>query len=227
MELNERIASMRRRARWSQDQLAEALGVSRQAVSQWETGDSVPDLAKVIDLGRHFGVSLDWLAAGEDCPGPGPSNPAPHPTGGEDLPVAFLCRAKRATYAGHGAETTASRPRSHDLVYEEPGLVYYDTYLGAERFAGEEALWVDGVPVWGMNYVGRVLGPGFSGDFLKQALALVDEGAPFRGPGLHRAGEHTYHCRWEGDPSWFEGHEEIFYADGLVYEARFHGGVLR
>jgi len=227
MELNERIASLRRQARWSQDQLAELLGVSRQAVSQWETGDTIPDLAKVVDLGRHFGISLDWLAAGQECRVLTPAESATPTIGPPGLPVAFLCRAKRATYAGHGAETTSSRLKSHDLAYEEPGLVYYDTYLGGERFAGEEALWVDLVPIWSMNYVGRVLEPGFSGDFLRQALALVEEGAPFRGPGLYRVGEHTYHCRWEGDLSWFQGQEEIYWRDGLVYEARFHGGALR
>lgn len=224
MELNERIAALRRQARWSQDQLAEALGVSRQAVSQWETGDSVPELAKVVDLGRHFGVSLDWLAAGQECRATGPlSSTGPR---SEGLPLAFLCRAKRATYAGHGAETTASRLKSHDLVYEEPGLVYYDTYLGGERFAGQEALWVKREPVWSMTYVGRVLGAGFSGDFLKLALARVDEAAPFRGPGVYRGGEHTYHCRWEGEVDWFSGTEEIYWKDRLVYEARFQGGSV-
>ena len=54
--------------------------------------------------------------------------------------VSFLIRAKRATYAGKGAETTPSRTGSHDLVYRENNLMYYDTYLGGDRFAGEEAL---------------------------------------------------------------------------------------
>lgn len=219
MELNERIAALRRQARWSQDQLAEALGVSRQAVSQWETGDSVPELAKVVDLGRHFGVSLDWLAAGQDCRVLPPKESTEFPTG-------FLCRAKRATYAGHGTETTSSRPGSHDLAYEEPGLCYYDTYLGGEKFSGQEALWVDGQPNWSMVYAGRVLDPGFSGDFLKQALAQVDEAAPFRGPGLYQGLQHTYHCRWDGGVDWFTGTEEIYWKDRLVYEARFQGGSV-
>lgn len=33
--------------------------------------------------------------------------------------------------------------------------MYYDTYLGGEKFAGEEALWISGNPYWSMNYVGR------------------------------------------------------------------------
>ena len=72
--------------------------------------------------------------------------------------TAFLIRAKRATYAGKGAETSPSRTGSHDLVWQEGDLTYYDTYLGGREFAGEEALWKDGVPFWSMNYIGRVTG---------------------------------------------------------------------
>ena len=80
--------------------------------------------------------------------------------------VSFLIRAKQATYAGKGAETAPSRTGSHDLVYRENNLMYYDTYLGGDRFAGEEALWISDVPYWSMNYIGRVTGSSFSGDFL-------------------------------------------------------------
>ena len=45
----------------SQGDLAEALGVSRQSVSKWETGGSVPDLEKLVKLSQLFGVSLDEL----------------------------------------------------------------------------------------------------------------------------------------------------------------------
>ena len=75
--------------------------------------------------------------------------------------IDFLIRAKQATYAGKGAETDPSRPASHDLVYREGEYMYYDTYLGGDRFAGEEALWISGVPVWSMNYAGRVIGDNF------------------------------------------------------------------
>ena len=87
--------------------------------------------------------------------------------------IEFLIRAKKATYAGKGAETTSSRTKSHDLKYTEGDLMYYDTYLGGEKFAGEEALWISETPYWSMNYVGRVTGENFSGDFLKEALLHV------------------------------------------------------
>ena len=47
--------------------------------------------------------------------------------------IEFLIRAKKATYAGKGAETASSRPESHDLVYREDDLMYLDTYLGGPK----------------------------------------------------------------------------------------------
>ena len=62
--------------------------------------------------------------------------------------IDFLIRAKKSTYAGKGAETESSRPESHDLIYREDDLMYYDTYLGGDKFAGEEALWISEKPYW-------------------------------------------------------------------------------
>lgn len=139
----------------------------------------------------------------------------------------FLIRAKRATYAGKGAETAPSRPSSHDLIYREGDLMYYDTYLGGERFAGEEALWIAGEPYWSMNYCGRVTGSPFSGDFLKEALLRVPHDAPYRGPARYERGDWTYLCETEGGFDWFRGTEEILYRGASVYTCRFHGGLIR
>lgn len=140
--------------------------------------------------------------------------------------VSFLIRAKRATYAGKGAQAASSRPLSHDLVYQEGNLLYIDTYVGTERFAGEEALWLDGKPIWSMNYIGRVLAPGFEGDFLKQALWHVPPIAPFRGPESFEKGDFTYRCHYDGDHEWFSGHEQIYRGGVWVYECMFHGGKV-
>lgn len=98
--------------------------------------------------------------------------------------IDFLLRAKRATYAGKGAETPAFRPGAHDLLYREEDLLYYDTYLGGDLFAGEEALWIRQIPFWSMNYTGRVTGDDFSGDFLKEALRHGTGAMPYRGPDI-------------------------------------------
>ena len=141
--------------------------------------------------------------------------------------IDFLLRAKKATYAGKGAESPPSRPSSHDLEYAEGSLKYIDTYLGGEKFAGEEALWVNGNPFWAMNYVGRVIGENFSGDFLKEALSFVSEEMPFRGPAEYTNGEYTYKCKVNGDFHWFNGVEEIFLNGVKIYECLFHGGDIQ
>ena len=141
--------------------------------------------------------------------------------------VDFLIRAKQATYAGKGAETASSRVNSHDLIYREGEYMYYDTYLGGDKFAGEEALWVSEVPYWSMNYVGRVTGSNFSGDFLKEALLRVPEDKPFRGPGEYTNGDYTYKCSINGDYEWFQGYEIITLKGEQIYECHFHGGLIK
>lgn len=141
--------------------------------------------------------------------------------------IAFLLRAKRATYAGKGAESPSSRPASHDLHYAEGELAYIDTYLGGSHFAGEEALWRSGVPIWSMNYVGRVTGEPFSGDFLKDALRHGTADMPYRGPAEYAEGDYLYRCAVEGSFEWFSGIETITLQGRRVYECRFHGGSIK
>lgn len=78
MTLGERIALARKRAGLSQEQLGEKLGVSRQAVSKWESSQNNPDVAYVAQMCRLLEVSSDWLLLGAEsaqsaapvrCPG--------------------------------------------------------------------------------------------------------------------------------------------------------------
>ena len=66
MSLGDKIAELRRQRGWSQENLAERLGVTRQSVSKWESGASVPDLDKIIGLSELFGVTTDYLLGRED-----------------------------------------------------------------------------------------------------------------------------------------------------------------
>ena len=66
MTIGERIAKCRKEKNLSQEYVAELLEVSRQAVSKWETGQSEPDTANLIALARVFGVSVEYLACGEE-----------------------------------------------------------------------------------------------------------------------------------------------------------------
>ncbi len=65
MILSEKISMLRKRAGWPQEELAEKLGVSRQSVSKWEGGASVPDLDKILRMSEIFGVSTDFLLKDE------------------------------------------------------------------------------------------------------------------------------------------------------------------
>ena len=141
--------------------------------------------------------------------------------------INFLIKAKKATYAGKGAECESSRIGSHDLIYREDDLMYYDTYLGGEKFAGEEALWISDVPYWSMNYVGRVTGENFSGDFLKEALLHVPSDIPYRGPLSYTSGDYSYSCDITGTFEWFQGRETISYQGYEIYECYFHGGIMK
>lgn len=67
MELSERIAQVRKQAGLSQEQLGEKLGVSRQAVSKWESGQTNPDISYITAMCQLFNVSSDWLLFGEYC----------------------------------------------------------------------------------------------------------------------------------------------------------------
>ena len=66
MSFAERILYCRKKAMLSQEELASKLGVSRQAVSKWETGESIPDMNNLAALAEIFDVSLDWLIKGEE-----------------------------------------------------------------------------------------------------------------------------------------------------------------
>lgn len=61
MDLADKIIALRKKKGWSQEELAEKTGVSRQAVSKWEGAQSVPDLSKILLLSEIFEVSTDYL----------------------------------------------------------------------------------------------------------------------------------------------------------------------
>lgn len=64
MSIGERIASLRTEQKMSQNQLAKAMEVSRQAVSKWETGQSVPDSLKMIRLADVLNTDVEYLTTG-------------------------------------------------------------------------------------------------------------------------------------------------------------------
>ena len=65
MTIGVRVQQFRRAKGWSQKQLAEQLGVSRQSVSKWELDEAQPEIDKIVLLSELFGVSTDTLLKGE------------------------------------------------------------------------------------------------------------------------------------------------------------------
>ena len=61
MKLSEKLYSLRKKSGLSQEQLAEQLNVSRQAISKWESDVSVPESEKLIVISTYFNVSVDYL----------------------------------------------------------------------------------------------------------------------------------------------------------------------
>ena len=56
---------LRKKYGWSQEELAERLDISRQSVSKWESGASIPDLERIVGMSQLFGVTTDYLLKDE------------------------------------------------------------------------------------------------------------------------------------------------------------------
>ena len=65
---SEKIRDLRKKTGLSQEEFAEKLDVSRQAVSKWELGTAVPTADKLVDIADFFGVSVDFLMRDGDLP---------------------------------------------------------------------------------------------------------------------------------------------------------------
>ena len=92
MILADKIIDLRKKNGWSQEELAEKLGVSRQAVSKWESAQVIPDLGRVLAMADLFSVTTDYLLRDE--------NEAPTPAAVEDGASAWRKRAPSSPSAG-------------------------------------------------------------------------------------------------------------------------------
>lgn len=225
MELKDILQMIRKERKLSQEEVAEKIGVSRQAVAKWESGMASPDLDNLICLSETFSVTVDYLLKNDrDCSN---LNPRKGSIARGEL-AKFLVEAKQNTYAAKASkEEKSMRPSSQDYLYRKGDFFYIDSYLGGESFAGEEVVYQRNIPVWVMNYSGRTLSDLFSGDFLKEVLLHTTEENPFRGPSIYRSDRYVYHNTVIGELPWFQGKEEIYCGNMLVFECFYHGGMIR
>lgn len=222
MIFSDKLQIVRKSKGMTQEELAEKLNVSRQAVAKWESGMAYPDIMNLIQLSELFHLTVDYLVKDNECS----KTVVQTPVGDIDELIDFRSEAIRNTYAGYANNCQSSRPGSHDYSYDNGIYQYYDTWLGGEKFTGEEAVWKEGKAIYSMNYFGRTLDERFSGDFLKEALRNCTREMPFRGPEFYQSGEFTYKTKVAGDIYWFQGYEEIYCNDIKVYECYYHGGIL-
>lgn len=88
MTLSEKLQNLRRAAGFSQEQLAERLNVTRQAVSKWETGEGKPDIDNLLPLAKLLGTTVDYLlddAAAEPHAETPPQSPSQTESVGREL----------------------------------------------------------------------------------------------------------------------------------------------
>ena len=147
MIFSEKLQLIRKNKGFTQEELAEKLGVSRQAVAKWESGQVYPDISNLIQISNLFNVTVDYLAKDQACMLTCAENIAP------DIAnlIEFRLEANVNTYATYMNETESTRLDSHDFTYSNGSYTYHDTYVGGEQFAGEEAVWYDGKSQYAMN----------------------------------------------------------------------------
>lgn len=223
MIFSEKLQLIRKNKGLTQEELAEKLSVSRQAVAKWESGQVYPEITNLIQISDLFNVTVDYLVRDQECM----ISCADESNENIEQLIEFRLEANVNTYATCANETESTRLDSHDFTYSNGSYTYHDTYVGGEQFAGEEAIWYNGKAQYAMNYAGRVTGQMFSGDFLKEALRNADRKMPCRGPEYYQSGEYVYKCDIVGDFTWFQGYEEIYCNDEKVYECYFHGGLMK
>ncbi len=149
-----------------------------------------------------------------------------------DIVSVFLTEAHKHSYADkNAAKSVSSRLGSEDYHFEKGGLIYHDTYFGSRDFIGEEIVYKDDKPVWGMNYYGAILSETADKEgvysFLRKALMMEHgDGLPLRGPSNMALGGYGYKIAIDGDLARFSGIEEISHGGKTVYRCLIHGGLI-
>lgn len=148
MELKDKLQLLRKQNGYSQEQLADKLGIARQTLSKWENGQAVPELNNLISLSNLYGITIDRIVKENDeC------NISWCRNASMDINkmIEFLLVAKKNTYAAADNKLDSCRMNSHDYRYEDKsGFCYLDPYFGGECFSGEEVVWLHDIPVWSL-----------------------------------------------------------------------------
>ena len=136
MTLAEIIASYRKKLGLTQEGLAQRLGVTNQAVSKWESGQSCPDIALLPNLADIFGITIDQLFGREPQAAPAPAQP--------ELPWPDDNTLRVVLYAGHKYIGSGHAANEIHFCYEGPVQnlhsevsVYCDAVMGSVTAGGD------------------------------------------------------------------------------------------
>lgn len=144
----------------------------------------------------------------------------------------LLSEANKSTYANKDApKASSTRLKSEDYHFEKGNLIYHDTYFGSRDFIGNEVVYKNSEPVWGMNYYGYILSPTTNEkklyEFLREVLVQeYSDILPVRGAKNYQRDDWQYINAVEGELNQFTGIEEIYRAGVLLYRACYHGGFI-
>lgn len=146
--------------------------------------------------------------------------------------VSFITRARTKTWAGGMDKGKPSRKKSRgSLVYKQGNLRYEDEYFGEDRFQGQEIVYQDNKPVWGMVYYGGIVSQAEANSleefkFLKRALVTKAHKARLSGKIVYSEKHRTYQCQVKGNWNNFRGKEKISTNGKIVHEVFFAGGII-
>lgn len=117
------------------------------------------------------------------------------------------------------------------LVYQEGNLRYEDEYFGEDRFQGQEVIYRDNKPVWGMVYYGGIVKQAKVDSqnefgFLKRALMTKAQKARLNGKAVYSERNRVYRCQVQGGWINFRGNEKIITNGKIVCEIFFAGGMI-
>ena len=139
----------------------------------------------------------------------------------------FLIIARSNTYAA--SSTPIDNPRlfkSIQLEFQKGNYFYRDIYFsGEKKFIGQEIIYQDSKPVWGMNYIGDQIGK-LEISFLKESLLKLAEKCRFGGTCDYKKRELEYHDKGQGNLEEFSGEEEVFLEGKSIYKLNYQGGLI-
>ncbi|WP_211284562.1 DUF5680 domain-containing protein [Rummeliibacillus pycnus] len=150
--------------------------------------------------------------------------------------LGFLINAKKATYASFDTNSIVKEPllnRSKQLEYKEGEFLYRDIYFGVRYFVGQETVYYQDKPIWGMAYSGGLTNDTdldterFIYEFLREAMRNVSKENPFRGPNEFKKRNFIYNNSNQGNLENFKGKESIHLKNQEVYILNYTGGMIK